>query len=138
MDNFYFDFLRCDSFFGKLNVDFKLDSLDCRVYFVGESCFDNYIDCVEEGVLKPELVKDSLSDVIHLKFSETRSQALLSLSQDFEKGIGDESIAVKGIFITNKDNHVFFYSINTYSVYMTNKIIMKADTILWEDNEVMD
>ncbi len=141
MDNYYFDFSRCDSFFKGLNNPFKLgESVNYMIYFVGESCYDNYEDCINNGVLKEELIKDSLQgkDLL-LTFSETSEQALLTIEKDYEITIAENtSQAVKGIFITDPSNKVFFYNINPYSVYMTNKIILRAGTILWEDNSVVE
>lgn len=138
MDNFYFDFKRCDEFFTRINKGFDFsDWENSKVYLVGESCPDNYNDCVTDGVLNESLIKDSKSTILKLSFTGTNPYASLTIAEDTSISIAENtSIPVKGLFITDKNNHVIFYSINTYSVYMTVSVVFKKDTMIWSDSEV--
>lgn len=138
MDTFQFDFRKCEHFFTRINNDFDFSSLDnCKVYLVGESCFDNYGECVENGVLKEALRNDSVNMTLPLVLEEYDYDASVKVIDDTSMTIPENtSVAVKGVFITSPNNFVIFYSINTYSVSTTENILFEKDTVIWSDSEV--
>lgn len=136
MDDFYFDFKRSEHFIKNANSSFMMDDLGiCEIYLVGESCFDNYSECVTDNLLKPELKEDSEHINLPLQLLEDGSDYEVRILEDTTLDLSDKtSIAVKGIFITYND-YVMYYSINTYSVNISEQVFFEEGTLIESDVE---
>ena len=137
MQSYIFDFKKSPSFFRKgWNKKFDVDDLSnetINIVLVDDICDDNISDCINgEG----ELIYSSpniLSENCTLNFvDEDENRSYIQLDDDVTFELEETNFNMKGAFLTTSDGYVIGYSINQYSLNITNAMIFEKDLIFFD------
>ena len=138
MQSYIFDFKKSPSFMRKWNKEFDVED-------IGTNCFNI--------VLVDDVCDDNIEDVLNLdgqiKYNESHliiaecglnyvidddSHEHIILNGEVEIDFADldiDDFNMKGCFITNDGGYVMGYSINTFSLNISNGIIFENGLYLW-------
>ena len=142
LQSYVFDFRKSPTFDRKWNKEFDVEDIETNCFnivLVNDICDDNIEDCLNADNQLRYNEEDMLFIDCHLVYDDTnKDNSFIALAEDcsytFEE---NEDFKFKGAFVTNESGYVMGYSINTYSVNITNEIIFKKDLKFWtitEDN----
>lgn len=136
MQSYIFDFRESPSFRRKWNKEFDIEAMGetCfNIVLVDGNCDDNIEDCLNADLQlkydESNMKQESCSLEYHVN-SQYNDSIRLSSAVTFE--LGEEMFEMKGAFITTDSGYVMGYSINNYSVNITNQMIFEKDFVLWD------
>ena len=136
MQSYIFDFKKSPTFFKKWNKKFDVENLSSEtmnIVLVDDICDDNIEDCLNSnGELKyssPNIVSEDCT----LNFvEEDVNRSYIQLDDDVTFEFGTANFSMKGAFLTTSEGYVLGYSINQYSLNITNEMIFEKDLIFFD------
>ena len=129
------DFDKSPSFMQKWNKEFDVEDIgtDCfYIVLIDDICEDNISDVLDNENKISYSEEHLLSLPCNLKYEDDGDNAYISLdgtvTHTFES---DERFNMKGVFVTNQSGYVMGYSINQYSMNISNQFILDDGLKLW-------
>lgn len=123
----------------KWNKEFDVEEIETTcfsLYILDDLCYDNIESCLNsEGKFvftDAQMQEHSLNQSCYLRIDEVGNDtSAIVLNEDVTFELGESMFPMKGMFLVTDSGFVMGYSINTYSVNVTNQMIFKKDLIFW-------
>lgn len=137
MQSFIFDFKKSPTFFTKgWNKKFDVDDLSnetINIVLVDDICDDNISDCIDSGGELIYTSSNTLSENCTLNFvEEDENRCYIQLDDDVTFDLDNDNFSMKGAFLTDSSGYVIGYSINQYSLNITNEMVFEKDLIFFD------
>lgn len=140
MQSYIFDFRKSPSLIQKWNKEFDVEEIDTTcfyLYLLDDICYDNIKQCLDsEGKFiftNTQMTAHSVNQPCYLKSTHvTDTIDNIILKDDVTFTFGENNFAMKGAFLVTDSGYVMGYSINTYSVNVTNQMIFEAGLEFFE------
>ena len=124
----------------KWNKEFDVEEIETTcfsLYLLDDICPDNIGQCLDsDGKFSfndTEMTEHSVSQSCYLTSNHVSDTVdNITLRDDVTFTFGDSNFAMKGAFLVTDSGYVMGYSINTYSVNVTNQMIFEAGLEFFE------